>query len=149
MVDKITKLLATLFYLGYSPIIPGSIGALVGLLVYLLVRGCLVLHICITIISIILGFVICERAEVLFGKKDDKRIIFDEFCGMLLVYLLIPYTKMNLGLGFLLYRTFDIIKPFPIKKIEKLHGGAGIILDDICAAAYTCILLFLLHKIIY
>ncbi|MDD5680432.1 MAG: phosphatidylglycerophosphatase A, partial [Candidatus Omnitrophica bacterium] len=83
------------------------------------------------------------KAEILLGKKDDKRIVIDEVCGLLLLYLLIPEGIAYLIAGFILYRIFDIWKPYPIKKIENMAGSAGIIIDDIIVALYSFVVITL------
>jgi phosphatidylglycerophosphatase A len=94
-----------------------------------------------------MGIVLCGVAAAIIGKKDPQEVNMDEFVAMPLVYLFNPMgpamhggTKTGLLfilLGFLLFRLFDITKPFGIKALEKLPGGFGIVLDDVMAAIYA------------
>lgn len=148
MRDKIVKTIAMFFGIGYLPFMPGTWGSLAGAAVYFLVRHNIFLYLTVVITLFFLGFYAAGKAEILLGKKDDKRIVIDEVCGMLLLYLLIPEGIAYLMAGFILYRIFDILKPYPIKKIENIGGSAGIIIDDIIAALYSfvAITLFLMMR---
>jgi phosphatidylglycerophosphatase A len=85
----------------------------------------------------LLGLITSHNAEKDLGK-DSKRIVIDEFCGYMLSVFFIPPTIGYLLAAFILFRIFDILKPPPIKKVEKsIQGGAGIMLDDLLAAVYT------------
>jgi phosphatidylglycerophosphatase A len=96
---------------------------------------------------VVMGIVLCGVAAAIIGKKDPQEVNMDEFVAMPLVYLFNPMgpamhggTKTGLLfilLGFLLFRLFDITKPFGIKALEKLPGGLGIVLDDVMAAIYA------------
>jgi phosphatidylglycerophosphatase A len=89
----------------------------------------------------LLGLITSNNAEKILGK-DSKHIIIDEFCGYLLSVVFVPKNTEYLLVGFILFRVFDILKPPPIRKIEKgISGGAGVMLDDILAAVYTNICL--------
>lgn len=93
---------------------------------------------------VLMAILLCGVAAVIIGKKDPSEVILDEFAAMPLVFLFNPYvysgTKSGLLfvlLGFLLFRLFDITKPFGIKALEQLPGGFGIVLDDVMAAIYA------------
>jgi phosphatidylglycerophosphatase A len=98
-----------------------------------------------------MGILLCGVAAAIIGKKDPQEVNMDEFVAMPLVYLFNPLgTAMHGGtktgllfilLGFLLFRLFDITKPFGIKSLEKLPGGFGIVLDDVMAAFYANLVL--------
>ena len=77
---------------------------------------------------------ISENAEIFFGKKDDGRIVIDEMIGFFITMLWIPKTLSFIILGFFLFRFFDILKPFPIRRMERpLKGGYGVVLDDVAS----------------
>ncbi len=135
------KLIATFFYLGYLPFGPGTMGSLAGILIYVCTKGNRPVYAGVVAILTLLGFLVVEKAQILFKEHDSRKIVIDEVCGMLLCFSFVPFNYINLILGFALFRIFDITKPFPIKKIEALKGGAGIMLDDIMAAVYTNIIL--------
>jgi phosphatidylglycerophosphatase A len=98
-----------------------------------------------------MGILLCGVAAAIIGKKDPQEVNMDEFVAMPLVYLFNPMGPLRHGgtkvgllfilLGFLLFRLFDITKPFGIKALEKLPGGFGIVLDDVMAAIYANLVL--------
>ena len=139
--QKLIKLISTCFYTGYSPVVPGTLGSLAGLLLYILIGKDFRFYTGISIFLLIVGFLISGRAENIFGIKDDRRIVIDEVCGMMLSLLFIPYKRLYYLIGFLLFRLFDICKPYPMRKLELMPGSAGIMLDDIVAALYTNLVL--------
>jgi len=91
-------------------------------------------HVLIIVSCAVVGIIASGVAEEVIGKKDSGHIIIDEFVGMLISVLFIPLTAGYILAGFLLFRLFDIFKPFPIRQIESsLKGGIGIMADDIAA----------------
>jgi phosphatidylglycerophosphatase A len=141
--------LATGFGVGYSPIAPGTLGTLVAIPIYYFLS-----EIPSPFYEIILvGFFflsvwISENAERYFGKKDDRRIVIDEIVGFIITMLWIPKTILFIIIGFFLFRFFDILKPFPIRRLEKrLKGGYGVVLDDVLAGVYGNIILHLIGRI--
>ena len=139
--ERLVKLLSSLFYLGYSPIIPGTVGSLGGVALWLLVRDSQIAYIILTLAVIILGFLVCGRAEKIFGQKDSSKIVIDEAAGLLVALFLVPQSFYWLVSGFILYRAFDILKPFPIRRLQALPGSSGVMLDDLAAGLYTNLLL--------
>jgi len=141
----IIKMVSSGFYIGYSPIGSGTVASILGLLIYLGLYRFPAIYIIVVILLFVLGFIVCGRAEEIFGEKDSKRIVIDEIASICLVYLFIKPTWFMLILGFLLFRIFDIIKPPPARRIEALSGSRGVMLDDVVAACYTIIIFFLLY----
>ena len=139
--QKLIKLISTCFYIGYIPVVPGTLGSLAGLLLYILIGKDAIFYVSISIFWVIIGFLSSGRAEDIFGGKDDRRIVIDEVCGMLLSLIFIPYKRLYYLAGFLLFRLFDVCKPYPMKKVGAMPGSAGIMLDDIVAALYTNLVL--------
>jgi len=91
------------------------------------------------------GISICGVASRSLESHDHPGIVWDEIAGMMLTMLFIPFSWITLGAGFLLFRVFDILKPWPIRYVDrKVSGGLGIMLDDIIAAVFANILLRLL-----
>jgi len=86
------------------------------------------------------GVFVSSKYSSELGKKDPRKIVIDEACGQLLVLFRLPNTWFLLLLGFLLFRLFDITKPYPIRKVENLKKGWGIMTDDIVAAVYTALI---------
>ena len=142
---KISKLIATVFYIGYFPIASGTVASLAGLAVYVLVRDNTSLYFSLTILFLVLGFWSASSARQYFRDRDPHEIVIDEFSSMMLVYLFIPFSAKFLIAGFLLFRLFDILKLPPIKRLESLPGGYGIMLDDIAAAILTNLILQVLR----
>jgi phosphatidylglycerophosphatase A len=137
------KLAATLFFIGYIPPMPGTIGSAAT-------AACLwyvhfVRHITLSpeawwIIALGLtafSMIASSRPAQVFGQEDPKYVIIDECAGQFITFLFIPITINTLVLGFLLFRFFDIVKPFPIYKMEELDGGVGITMDDVIAGIYA------------
>jgi len=135
--------LATGFGVGYSPIAPGTLGTLIAIPVYYFLSNISSPLYEITLIGFFfLSVWISENAEIFLGKKDDQRIVIDEIMGFLVTMLWVPKTAILMVIGFFLFRFFDILKPFPIRHLEKkLKGGYGVVLDDVMAGVYANIAL--------
>ncbi|MFC1624540.1 phosphatidylglycerophosphatase A [Candidatus Omnitrophota bacterium] len=142
------RLVATLFYIGYIPFAPGTVGSLAALFLYYFVKDNLWLFGISIIISLFLGLASAGKVERLSGSKDTRVIIIDEFTGMLLSLYLLPVSIGYIVSAFLLFRFFDIVKPAPIKRLEKLPGGLGIMLDDLMAAVYTNLVLQIVYRLL-
>jgi phosphatidylglycerophosphatase A len=143
-------LIATGFGVGYSPIAPGTLGTLVAIPIYYFLSEIPSPLYEITLIGFFfLSVWISENAEKFFGKKDDQRIVIDEIMGFLITMLWVPKTVPFIIIGFFLFRFFDILKPFPIRRLEKgLKGGYGVVLDDVVAGVYANIVLHLVYLFI-
>jgi phosphatidylglycerophosphatase A len=141
-------LFASGFGAGYVPLMPGTIGSIAGVLAFLVIYRMSGHVYLITLFAFIfLSIWISGRAESIYGKRDDKRIVIDEVAGMLVSLFAIPFSLKFLFLGFLLFRFFDITKIFPANIAQrKLNGGLAVVLDDIIAGIYTNICLKLLIK---
>lgn len=133
-----------MFYLGYSPIMPGTIGSIGGVILYLLVHTNLFIYFAITIILFLLGLLISHPAERIFNERDSGKIVIDEAGGMLLTYMFVPFSIYSLLIGFLLFRFFDILKPPPLKWLQNLPKGFGVMMDDFGAAIYSNLILRIL-----
>jgi len=141
--------MATGFGVGYSPIAPGTLGTLVAIPVYYFLSENPSPLYEITLIGFFfLSVWISENAEIFFRKKDDRRIVIDEMMGFLITMLWVPKTTCFIIVGFFLFRLFDILKPFPIRRLERgLKGGFGVVLDDVIAGVYANIILHLVGRI--
>jgi phosphatidylglycerophosphatase A len=136
------KNLATLGFVGYMPFAPGTWGSAVGLVFALSVNLSPVGQFLVIASAIVVGIISSDTAEVLIGERDSSKIVVDEFAGYLVSVFYVPHTYVFLIAGFLLFRIFDILKPFPINRIdESLSGGLGIMADDLLAGVYVGILL--------
>ena len=148
MNKRLIKLISTFFYLGYSPVAPGTVGSLAGLLIYVLLRNNIILYSVVTLFLLALGFGFAGKAEKLFNEKDPHKIIIDEVCGILIALFLLPFNFPVIISAFFLFRALDMIKPPPADKLQNLNGSAGIMLDDIVAAFYTNICLQVALKLL-
>ncbi len=148
--NRFILLLATGFGVGYSPFAPGTLGTLLAIPVYYFLSNLPSPIYEITLIGFFfLSVWISEKAELFFGKKDDQRIVIDEVIGFLITLLWVPKTLRFVIIGFLLFRFFDILKPFPIRRLEKgFKEGFGVVLDDVVAGVYANIILRLIYGII-
>jgi len=146
LIDRIQRAIATIGFIGHLPYAPGTFGSALSLLLVILLKpndfGLLMIFLPV----FLLGLLTSHNAERLMGR-DSRHIVIDEFCGYLMSVLFIPKSIIYLLAAFVLFRFFDILKPPPIKKVEKsISGGAGIMLDDLIAAFYAnvCIQLWIL-----
>jgi phosphatidylglycerophosphatase A len=137
--DKTVLWLATGFYTGNISWAPGTFGTLPGLfLCFFLAR--LPLAASLVLISALIGVAIwiAGEAEKMLGQKDPGCIVIDEMAGMAVTLAAIPFTLQTALAGFLLFRFFDVLKPPPIGAIDKkVHGGVGIVLDDVVAGVFA------------
>lgn len=143
--DQIIKILATGFGAGLSPVAPGTAGTMVGLLVCLCFYPLAwPLRILFVVALSAASVYVAGQAETLYGKTDDQRIVIDEIAGLQVTMLPIAITGLHLLLAFVLFRIFDIWKPFPLGHLQNLPGGWGVVADDIGAGIYAGLILFLL-----
>jgi len=140
--NRFFLLFAAGFGVGYSPIAPGTLGTLITIPIYYFLSAIRSPIYEVTIIAFFfLSVWISEKAEIFFGKRDDSRIVIDEMMGFLITMLWIPKTAIFIIIGFFLFRFFDIVKPPPIRLIERARGGFGVVLDDVVAGVYSNIIL--------
>ena len=133
---------------GYFPYFPGTVGTLVAIPLSLAVNRTATVSLFIPL-SLLAALTLsaawlCKRGEEILGEKDCQKIVVDEIAGFLLANFLSPPEFRATLMAFLLFRFFDIIKPFPVARLESLKGGMGIILDDLSAGLYTLLILRLL-----
>jgi phosphatidylglycerophosphatase A len=150
---------------GYIPIAPGTFGSLVGIGLWFALRALFLnflwpaanrnqlslLHVSYALITLLLiaavvvaliGTWAASRVENLHGAKDPHKVVIDEVAGQLIALIAIPLEAENwwtIGLAFILFRFFDIVKPYPARNFENLHGGLGIMADDVVAGIYAAI----------
>ena len=98
-------------------------------------------HLGVVIFCTVIGFALSDKAEKLFKRKDARQIVIDDFNGMLIGMLFLPYNLKLAVAGFIVFRVMDGLKPYPIYKIDKWKGALGIMGDDILAGVYTNIIL--------
>jgi len=153
VIDFTLKLLSTVFFAGYFPLAPGSFASLIGVALWILISSKIFYYVLVLFV-VILGFFLSHYAEKrVFMRKDAQRIVIDEVAGMLAVYLTFSFTADVRGLllllsGFLFFRFFDIVKPPPIRNVQNIGGGLGIMLDDLLSAFGAHLLLRLLRALL-
>lgn len=145
---SISKLLATGFYSGYSPIAPGTAGSLVGLAIYLIpgFENTILLSVVI-VLTFIIGIFTSKQMEQALGE-DPPPVVIDEIVGMWISLLFLPKGFFIAVVAFFLFRIFDIIKPQPARLVEKFKNGWGIMLDDVVAGVYANIVTQLIILVI-
>jgi phosphatidylglycerophosphatase A len=145
--DRVTLLIATGLGLGLVPIAPGTIGSLAGLplawgLHFLPLWGQVVA----AVFCFLIGIPICAAGARLLGTKDPGPVVFDEIAAFSVVFLLVPFSLLTAIPGFLLFRLFDVWKPWPARRLERLPAGLGIMSDDFAAALYAATGLWLIDR---
>ncbi len=142
-------IVVTGFGTGFSPFAPGTMGAALATIIWfvlsLFVSSTLLFLITILLILLftVLGIIGANALEPEWGE-DPSRIVVDEMVGVWIALLAaIPYNMYYMLLAFALFRLFDIFKPLGIRKMEKLKGGWGVMMDDILAGIYSCVLILI------
>lgn len=152
--DLLALTIATGFGLGYSPLAPGTVGSVLGIaLIWMFSQfdlngeRRLLFHLVAVAVISTAGIWAASRAEMLFKRKDPPQVVIDEVVGQLLTFGLIFRNPrfILLLLGFAFFRLFDIVKPFPIRKLERVPLGFGIVLDDLAAGFYASLIIFVAH----
>jgi len=133
MKEKLIKCIATGIYSGYFPIWPGTAGSIPAwLIAFLFIRGHTPILAAVTVVAFCVSVWSAGKAEQTLGR-DAKKIVIDEWAGMFLALLLVPYSFRNYLIAFFIFRAFDVIKLPPAAQAEKLHGGWGVTMDDVVA----------------
>jgi phosphatidylglycerophosphatase A len=142
---KTALILASWFGSGLAPFAPGTCGTLAGAPLALLMGRLGTLQASLFVVVFIAVAVwSAEVTRKMAARNDPSVVVVDEVAGFLLTLFLMPLSVTHVGLGFLLFRLFDIFKPFPIRNLEKLKGGLGIVADDLLAGVYANLSLRLL-----
>lgn len=135
---RLALLVSTCGYVGYIPIAPGTFGSAAGLAVLCLVRlsGSPSVELAAIGALFAAGVWSGSLAERHYGREDPGYVVVDEVVGMLITLFLVPMTVLNVLVAFLIFRVLDIVKPFPARRLEHLHGGLGIMADDAIVGVY-------------
>ena len=142
----IARLIATGFYTGYAPKAPGTAGSLFGLFLYWAIPESKSVYSLVGIALIFFtGVWAANQVEKETKVHDNQIIVIDEIVGMLITVALFEKTLIWLVVGFLLFRFFDIMKPFPAKSSEKIPHGWGVMIDDVVAGIYSALSLRLIY----
>ncbi|MGI8566072.1 MAG: phosphatidylglycerophosphatase A family protein [Pyrinomonadaceae bacterium] len=156
---------------GYMPLAPGTWGSALGVGIYMLMRAAsdnlftsanvrgwdlllfeslrTTFELLLLIVIIIVGIWAASRAEPLFGRKDPGAVVIDEVAGQLITFLFVPWNAgwWAVVAGFLAFRLFDIWKPYPIRRLEGLESGLGVMADDVLAGVYAATLMSILTSV--
>lgn len=148
MLDKIVKVFASAFGLGYAPVAPGTFGTLLGCLIFYLYRNQSQQNLIrLTVIIAVVAIVFSHLAEKVWHQKDCSKIVIDEVAGVMVAYCFVSYSIYHLVLGFFLFRLFDIAKIFPARWAQdNLKGGLGVAGDDLVAGAQAGLLMMYLPR---
>ncbi|OEU55413.1 MAG: phosphatidylglycerophosphatase A [Desulfobulbaceae bacterium S3730MH12] len=148
--NQLIMALATGFYIGMIPKAPGTWGSLAAFLPWFLLKDLpLPAYLIVLATVFVLGFFVSGSAEKILDRPDAGPIVIDEILGMFITLTLAPPHPAAWILGFILFRIFDIFKPFPVSWFDqRVHGGIGIMMDDVIAGLYALASLQLLWFII-
>ena len=148
--EGVANVIATFFFTGHSPVAPGTAGTLAAIpLYYALSFTPVYIYLLLTVVFTLVSVWASGVAEGIYGKTDPGQVVADEVCGFLVTMILVPATLSNVLMGFLLFRLFDIAKPYPVRKLEKLPRGWGIVIDDLAAGVYACLAIHILGRWVF
>lgn len=149
MLEALAKFISLGFGAGKAPIAPGTWGTLVGIPIYLLMQDlALVSYLAVSFAIIILGIWAAEVYGKALGVHDHQSIVWDEVAGYIVTMTFAPAGWEWIIIGFLLFRLFDIWKPWPINLLDKhVKGGFGVMIDDVVAGIYAATILYLLARL--
>lgn len=144
--DRLIVLLATGFYSGKAPVAPGTFGTAAGLILcFVFSKMSTAVMIPCLIVLILASIPIAGKAETLLKQKDPGEIVIDEIAGILITMAGMPFNFVSVTIGFFLFRALDILKPFPVRLIDrKMKGGTGIVMDDVLAGVMANVVLRLI-----
>jgi phosphatidylglycerophosphatase A len=136
------RILASVFFLGYVPVMPGTFGsALVAALLWAWREKIGTIDGPLWWLVILAGayacMILCNRAREVFGREDPPQIVLDECLGQLVTFFMLPLSWRVLVTGFVLFRFFDIVKPYPVYRMEEIDDGAGVVMDDVVAGLWA------------
>jgi phosphatidylglycerophosphatase A len=150
MKNRLSLAFASALYIGFIPGAPGTYASVATSLVFVLVcrlshQHVPALHLSAVCLISLVGIPASSEVSRVTGVRDPSFIVIDEVAGQLTTFLFLPATAFNLILGTAAFRLFDIWKPFPIRRLESLPGGTGIMADDLLAGVYGNLVLQLLN----
>jgi phosphatidylglycerophosphatase A len=128
---------ASAFGVGYAPVAPGTFGSGVGLLIWWLLPPAPLAQAAAIAGLFALGAWSSSVAEACCSRTDPGHVVIDEVMGMLVTLFMVPVGWPGAVFGFLLFRAFDVVKPYPADRLERLHGGVGVMADDAMAGVYA------------
>jgi len=142
IIHWVRKIGASCFFIGYFPFASGTVGSFATIVALWIMKDHFsfmtgpenALQYWWAIVTLTaISFFLCDRGRETFGSDDPKQTVFDEVVGQFITFFMIPLNIRTLVLGFVLFRFYDIVKPFPVYKLEELEGGIGVTMDDVAA----------------
>ncbi len=152
---RLSLVLATGFGLGYAPVASGTFGTLPGVAIAFLASHLLACpwgvlwQSVLAAVLVVAAIPICDVAEKHFGKKDDGRIVADEYLTFPICMIGLPWNVVTVVMAFLTARACDIVKPPPARQLQSVRGGLGVVIDDVLASVYSLILNHLLYRFVW
>ena len=144
------NLVATFFGIGRLKPGPGTWGSLATVLLWWLLSRWVAPQwqtlavVCLAVMAVTLGIPAATSVSRAYASKDPQFVVIDEVAGQLIALAAIPVSWKSMLVGFILFRGFDIVKPSPVRQLERLPEGAGIVLDDVAAGIYALVIMQLL-----
>tara|TARA_R110002111_G_scaffold8723_1_gene31407 strand:+ start:278 stop:763 length:486 start_codon:yes stop_codon:yes gene_type:complete len=134
---------------GLAPFAPGTFGTLAAIPIYLLMQNLsLMVYLTLTLVAFVVGIWICQQSANWLGKEDPSAVVWDEIVGYLVTMIAAPSGWLWIVIGFVLFRIFDILKPWPICVADReIHGGLGIMVDDVMAGIFAAVILQIIYFI--
>ncbi len=154
MRDRLSLFLGTALGIGLIPGAPGTYASFATTAVLYLIqrqgltipRGIYISVLCLITIA---GVLVSAEVSRIRGVEDPSIVVIDEVAGQLLTFLFLPVHMWNAVIGTFLFRVFDIWKPFPVRQLESLKRGVGIMADDLMAGVYSCLILHLVNRLLH
>lgn len=138
----IYSIIGTFLGIGYFPFAPATaVSIALCIIIWFLLKSPLV-YLVTLLVLFVLGVVVSSKLETIWGE-DNRRIVIDESVGMLITLLVVPRKLLFFIIGFLFFRFFDILKPYPVNESQKLKKGWGVVMDDVIAGMYSGIILWI------
>ena len=138
---KLSEIIGTVFYVGRSPFAPGTMGSLVALLVWFILKPHIIdpLFLLITGGLFFIGIAVSTILIEAWNEKDPKEIVIDEWVGMWISLYLVPHTILWGFVAFFFFRLFDILKPGPVQMMDDMDDSIGVMMDDVVAGILACL----------
>ncbi len=139
--DALARFIGTGAYAGYAPLVPGTVGTLPGLLLAIplatLCERTVGGYLAVLVVAVAAAVWSAGRCCELFDAGDPRQVVIDEVVGFFVTMAFLPADLRTLGLAFVAFRFFDILKPPPVRQAERLPGGVGVVADDLLAGLYA------------
>ena len=138
---KLSEIIGTVFYVGRTPFAPGTMGSLVALLAWFILKPFMIdpLFLLITGGLFFIGIAVSTILIEAWNEKDPKEIVIDEWVGMWISLYLVPHTILWGFVAFFFFRLFDILKPGPVQMMDDMDDSIGVMMDDVVAGILACL----------